>query len=455
MLGDTIIALSTPPGFGGLGVIRLSGSQAKAIALKIFRPSTERSRFPSRRPILGHVFDSKKKEAFEEAIMTFYPAPQTYTREEMVEISCHGSPVVLEEVIRLGMEEGARLADPGEFTLRAYLHGRIDILQAEAINDLIHASSLTQARISFRQLEGGLSQKINTLRRQIIHLLSSIEASLEFPDDELGHQSISYLEILDEVKQTVQSLVDSYSLGRTYAEGLTVVLAGRTNVGKSTLFNALLEKDRSIVTPLPGTTRDYLQERLKIKDAVFLLTDMAGWEKTSQPAEQEGIAKGKRLAQEADGVLILLDASKKITNEDLRLIEQFPDKRKILLFNKTDLLRKMDTASFKKKHKGIPSLDISALTGKNIQKLKEAMHSHFIPSRNRAKDIILHLRQQLALESILSSLKEGERLLREGYPEEIFSEEVRKTIPKIGELTGNIRSEEIINAVFSRFCVGK
>jgi tRNA modification GTPase len=260
---------------------------------------------------------------------------------------------------------------------------------------------------------------------------------------------------LNETKRQVQSLVDSYSLGRTYAEGLTIVIAGKANVGKSTLFNALLEQDRSIVTSLPGTTRDYLQEKLKIKDALFTLTDMAGWKKTSQPAEQEGIAKGKRLAHEADGILILLDVSRRATKKDLWLIEQFPEKKKILLFNKTDLPQKMETDSIKKKHAGIPSLDISALTGKNIQRLKDVMHTHFVPSQKQAKDIILHLRQKLALESILASLKEGARLLQEGHPEEILSEEIRKTIPKIGELTGEIRSEEIINAIFSRFCVGK
>jgi len=455
MKEDTIIALSTPPGYGGLGIVRLSGPRALSIAERIFKPKNKLDHIPTRRPILGNIFDSKQKETFEEALMTFFPAPQSYTREDLVEISCHGSPVILEEVIRLGMEEGARHSDPGEFTLRAYLHGRIDILQAEAINDLIHASSLTQARISFRQLEGSLSKKLQALRRQIIQLLSSIDASLEFPEEVFENRTQDSLEILKEVTQTVQILADSYTLGRTYAEGLTIVLAGRTNVGKSTLFNALLERDRSIVTPFPGTTRDYLQEKLKIKDSLFTLTDMAGWNKTAQPAEQEGIAKGKRLALEADGALVLLDSSQKETDEDLHIFEKLAGKKKIILFNKTDLPQKMDTDSIREKHKEIPSLDISALTGKNIPRLKEIMHAQFVPTQGHEKDIILHLRQKLALENILSSLKEGARLQREGYPEEILAEEIRKTIPQIGELTGEIHSEEIIDSIFSQFCVGK
>jgi tRNA modification GTPase len=455
MKEDTIIALSTPPGYGGLGVVRLSGPRALSIAGRIFKPKNKSDLFPIRRPVLGNIFDSTQKEAFEEALMTFFPAPQSYTREDMVEISCHGSPVILEEVIRLGMKEGARHSDPGEFTLRAYLHGRIDILQAEAINDLIHASSLTQARISFRQLEGSLSKKMQDLRRQIIQLLSSIEASLEFPEEVFENRPQVSLKILKEVSQTVQILADSYSLGRTYSEGLTIVLAGRTNVGKSTLFNALLERDRSIVTPFPGTTRDYLQEKLKIKDARFTLTDMAGWNKTTQPAEKEGIAKGKRLALGADGVLILMDSSQKETDEDLRIIKKLAGKRKIILFNKADLPQKMDKDSIRKKHKEIPALDISALTGKNIPRLKEILHTQFVPAPGQGKDIILHLRQKLALENILSSLKEGGRLQQEGYSEEILAEEIRKTIPQIGELTGEIHSEEIIDAIFSRFCVGK
>lgn len=455
MQDDTIIAISTPLGYGGLGVVRLSGTQAAAIAQQIFRPKRKRQDFPSRRALLGNIYDFSKNEAFEEAFLYFFPAPRTYTREDMIEISCHGSPVVLEEVVRLGIRAGARHSEPGEFTLRAYLNGRIDILQAEAIQDIIHASSMKQAKISFRQLEGGLSKKLFSLRKQIIDMLSRIEASLEFPEENLRISPKTILKSLDRTIQTVHSLVESYNLGKTLAEGVTVVLAGRVNVGKSTLFNALLGRERSIVTPFPGTTRDYLQEKILIKDSVFTLTDMAGLDKTTQPAELEGIKRGKKLALEADGLLLLLDASKKTTEEDLRLIKKFQRKKTILLFNKVDLVKKMDVKSITKDHPTLPTLEISALTGKNIVLLKDFMKEIFVPSPGRSDQVILHLRQKLLLESIYSALKKGEKLLREGYSEELSAQEIKNAVPLIGELTGEIRNDEILKEIFSSFCVGK
>jgi len=455
MQEDTIIAISTPLGYGGLGVIRLSGAEALSIAQQIFQPKRKKQTFSPRRAFLGNIYDFSKKEIFEEAFLTFFPAPRTFTREDMIEISCHGSPVVLEEVIRLGIRAGARHSEPGEFTLRAYLNGRIDILQAEAIHDIIHASSIKQAKISFRQLEGGLSKKLLSLREQIIDMLSRIEARLEFPDESLKISLKVILKSLDRTIQTVLNLVESYNLGKTLAEGLTVVLAGRANVGKSTLFNALLERERSIVTPFPGTTRDYLQEKIHISDSVFTLTDMAGLDKPTQPAEQEGIKRGKKLALEADGILLLLDASKTLTNEDLLLIKKFKGKKIILLFNKSDLQKKMDVELFKKGHPNFAALEISALTGKNISLLKDLMREKFVPSTSKSEEVILHLRQKLLLEDIYTALKQGRKLLIGGYSEELYVEDIRKAVLLIGELTGEIRNDEILKEIFRSFCVGK
>lgn len=455
MQEDTIIAVSTPLGYGGLGIVRLSGNDALKIAKQIFRPRTKKGKILPRRPILGNIFSADRKEVFEEAYLTLFPAPQTYTREEMVEITCHGSPVILEEVVRLGVKAGARHSAPGEFTLRAYLHGRIDILQAEAINDIIHASSLKQARISFHQLEGGLSKKLRFLRRNIIHMLSQIEARIEFPEEGLRISKTSVSKSIAKAIQAVKNLADSYNLGKTLSEGLTIVLAGRTNVGKSTLFNALLDRERSIVTPFPGTTRDYLQEKIRIKDSLFTLTDMAGLDRTSRPVEKEGIKRGSRLALEADGILLLLDVSKKATPQDFGLIKKFAQRNALLLFNKIDLPKKMDIGKIKRVHPGLPDMEISALRRTNIDRLKKYMHERFVPAQGKSEDVILHFRQKLALEGIVSSLKEAQRLLDKGYGEEIYSEELRKVVPLIGELTGEIRSDEIIQEIFSRFCVGK
>lgn len=455
MLDDTIIAISTPFGFGGLGVVRLSGRKSLSITKRIFRPKKGERKIPVGHSILGNLYDFDRKEIFEEAYLTFFPASHSYTREDVVEISCHGSPIVLEEVIRLGIKAGARHAQRGEFTLRAYLHGRIDILQAEAINDLIQATSLRQAKISFNQLEGSLSKKLNILRNQIIHLSSQIEASLEFPDEGLRISSKQISKTMSNAINTVKSLIDSYNLGKTLRKGISLAITGKTNVGKSTLFNLLLEKERAIVTPYPGTTRDYLCEKIKIQDSIFTLIDMAGMYNTAHPAEKEGIKRGKKISSEADGILLLLDSSRTESKEDIKLIDRYKTKKVLLLFNKIDLPQKMNRKRVRTKYKNLPSLDISALKGTNLLKLKEKIHEFFSPAQKGDEEVIFHLHQKLLLEDILDSLSEGFRLLKEKYPAEIYIEEIRKSIPLIGELTGEIQTDEVIEDIFSRFCVGK
>lgn len=455
MLDDTIIAVSTPFGYGGLGVVRLSGKKSLFIAKRIFRPRKNKGLILPKRPVLGYLLNYDTKVFFEEAYLTFFPAPYTYTKEDIVEISCHGSPVILEEIVRLGIRAGARHARPGEFTLRAYLRGRIDVLQAEAINDIIYASTLSQAKISFSQLKGGLSQKIKAFRFQIIHLLSQIEARIEFPEEGLKITSKQVIKTIEKIIQLVKDLIQSYDLGKALGEGLSIAITGRTNVGKSTLFNSLLESERAIVTPYQGTTRDYLREKIKINDAVFNLVDMAGIETSVNPVEREGIKRSKKIAAESDGILLLLDVSRKESEEDIKLIHKFKKKNTLLLYNKIDIQQKMDRNKIEKMAKNLPSLNISALKRINLEKLKEMIYEQFVPDGKRNDDVILHLRQKLLLEDLLSSLKKGIQLLREDYPEEIYVEEIRKSLPLIGQLTGEIRTDEIIDEIFNRFCVGK
>ncbi len=455
MLDDTIIAVSTPIGPGGLGIVRLSGKKSLFVAKKIFKPKKRGTKIMPRRPVLGNLYNQEQKDYFEEAYLTYFPRPYTYTREDMVEISCHGSPIILEQLVRLGIKEGARHADPGEFTLRAYLRGRIDIIQAEAVNDIIQAASYKQAKISFKQLEGSLSKQISALRTQIIQLLSQVEARIEFPDERLRTSIKRMLRTLEKAIFSVNSLVESYDLGKTLAEGITLAITGRANVGKSTLFNTLLKKDRAIVTPHPGTTRDFLKESINVKDSIFTLIDMAGLGSPLHPVEKEGIKRGKKLASQADGILLLLDVSCKETPEDFKLIKKSKDKKILLIFNKIDLPLKMNTERVKKQAEHIPNIEISALKGTNLKKLKDTIYKLFIPDLEEDNEIILHLRQKLILDEILDSLIEGQSLLKQGYPEEIYAEEIRKVIPLIGQLTGEIRADDIINDIFSRFCVGK
>jgi tRNA modification GTPase len=456
MLDDTIIAISTPPGFGGLGIVRISGKKALAVAGRIFKPKYKPKKpFPIRHPVFGFVLDPERKAALDEAFLTYFKAPRSYTREDIVELSCHGSPAVLEGVLRLGTRAGARLAGPGEFTLRAHLNGRLDMLQAEAVNDLIRSVSLTQARISSRQLGGSLSRRILGLRGTLVSLLSQVEAGLEFPDEKLRTGAAADRRTIDSLISGAERLVVGYEVGRALSEGLTLAITGRTNVGKSTLFNALLEEDRAIVTPFPGTTRDFLREKLVIDDFVFHLVDMAGLGKPAHPVERTGIARGQKIAREADGLLIVLDASRKASAEDERLLSKYRAKKLLVVFNKIDLPRKIDKRRIGDLAGGNPAVEVSALKGRNIDELRRAIHGHFAPGSGKEEDVILHLRQKDLLQGILEALRRARQLLAKGHSGEVYAEEIRACLPLIGELTGEIRVDEVLDDIFGRFCVGK
>jgi tRNA modification GTPase len=456
MLEDTIIAISTPPGFGGLGIVRISGKKALAVAGRIFQAKNKPKKpFPARRPIFGMIRDPERETALDEAFLTYFKAPRSYTREDVVELSAHGSPAVLEVILRLGTGAGARLAQPGEFTLRAYLNGRLDMLQAEAVNDLIRSVSLTQARISSRQLGGSLSRRIFRLRGKLIALLSRVEAGLEFPEENLRTGASADRRTIDSLAAEVERLVAGYEAGRTLRDGLTLAITGRTNVGKSTLFNALLEEDRAIVTPFPGTTRDFLREKLVIDDIVFHLVDMAGLGKPAHPVEKTGIARGQKIARDADGLLVVLDASRKESGEDERLVRKYRAKKMLLVFNKSDLPEKIDRQRVRELAGRSPSIDVSALKGRNIDKLREAIRGNFAPGPVIEEDIILHTRQKDLLQAILEALRRAARLLANGHSAELYAEEIRSCLPLVGELTGQVRVDEVIDDIFGRFCVGK
>ncbi len=453
MLEDTIIAISTPPGYGGLGIVRLSGPRALGIAKRLFKP--RRGRITPGKPVLGDLHGPGRGDAFDEAFLTFHKKPHSYTREDVVEISGHGSPVVLEEVVRLGVRAGARPAEPGEFTLRAYLNGRLDIIQAEAVNDLIRAASLAQARISFGQLGGSLSKRIGSVRGKLVDLLAGIEAAIEFPDEDLRVSRSATTRKLDGLVRDVMALIAGYEAGRPLAEGITLAIAGKTNVGKSTLFNALLGQDRAIVTPYPGTTRDFLRERLVIGDSIFHLVDMAGIGRPSHPVEREGMRRSERQARDADGVLLVVDGSRPLGKEDLRLLAKFRKSIILIIINKIDIrpgAREMELAG---KAKEVPRIRVSALKGTNIEGLKARLRDAFTLPKSKQEDVVLHLRQKLVLEEILAGLERSRARHREGHSDEIVAEELRGILPAMGRLTGDIRAEEVINDIFGRFCVGK
>ena len=456
MLEDTIIAVATPPGFGGLGVVRISGKRALAVAGRVFEAKSGGKRpFPVRRPIFGTIRDPERRAALDEAFLTYFKAPRSYTREDVVELSVHGSPAVLESILRLGAKAGARLARPGEFTLRAHLNGRLDIIQAEAVNDLIRSVSLTQARISSRQLGGSLSRRIARLRGRLISLLAAVEAGLEFPEEGLRSGPAAWRRSLSAIVSDIDRLVLSHEAGRALSQGVTLAITGRTNVGKSTLFNALLEEDRAIVTPFPGTTRDFLREELVIDGIVFHLVDMAGLGRAAHPVEKRGIARGQRIAREADGLLLVIDASRAWSEEDERLVRRYLSRNAILVMNKTDLPGKVDRKKVRAIAGENPIVEVSALRGKNIDALRGAIRARFAPRTPETEEVILHARQQNCLQEALGALRRAERLLAKQHSEEVPAEEIRAAISFIGELTGEVRAEEVLEEIFGRFCVGK
>ena len=456
MLEDTIIAIATPPGFGGLGIIRISGPGAIEVARRIFEPKAKTKRpFPERQLIFGSVRDPDGRRALDEAFLTYFKGPRSYTREDVVELSVHGSPAVLESILRTGTKLGARPARPGEFTLRAYLNGRLDILQAEAVNDLIHAVSLTQAKISARQLGGSLSRKVMKLRTRLVALLSRVEAALEFPEDGLRTSPAADLKTLAALKADVDRLAASYDVGRALAEGVTLAIVGKTNVGKSTLFNALLGEDRAIVTPFPGTTRDFLREKLVLDGTVFHIVDMAGLGRAVHPVEKTGMAKGQKIAHDADGLLIVLDGSRPRTDEDIRLIRKYKAKKALIVLNKIDLPRTLGARALRDLAGKTPVVEISALKGRNIDSLRRRIGEIFAPKAGREEEMILHARQKDLLESLSGALARASALLAAGHSREVGAEEIRAAIGHIGELTGEVRAEEVLDEIFGRFCVGK
>ena len=453
-LDETIIAVSTPPGIGGLGIVRLSGRGALSIAGRIFKPRRKTSRIQARRAVLGDLYGPDGRK-YDEAFLTYFKAPHSYTREDVVELSCHGSPAVIEETVRLGIMAGARHAHPGEFTLRAYLRGRIDILQAEAVQSLINATSLSQARVSYGQVEGGLSLKIAVFREKLVSLLAQVEARLEFPDEGLSIPDRQIEDLLQEEVDFVEKLAASHEMGRLMTEGATLAIAGRTNVGKSTLFNALAEKDRAIVTPYPGTTRDYLQEKIRIDNAFFNIVDMAGLVKTSHPIEKEGVSRSRELALRADGILLVLDASRKESRQDLDLIKAYSRRNTLIILNKIDLPRKIDMAKIRESAGKARIFELSALKGVNLKNLRKKIASLFSPQEREWDEVILHSRQKMILEQVRDCLAAGHRLLKEGHGDELCAEEIRKAFPLLGQLTGEIKIDEVIHSIFDRFCIGK
>ncbi|HMK66882.1 MAG TPA: tRNA uridine-5-carboxymethylaminomethyl(34) synthesis GTPase MnmE [Thermodesulfobacteriota bacterium] len=455
-LEDTIAAISTPIGVGGIGIIRISGLRAAPIAQSLL-PGSNLNR--SHTLTLGNLVDPISKTQVDQILFSIMRSPKTYTREDVVEINCHSGPLVLKKILELILSQGARLAQPGEFTLRAFLNGRIDLTQAEGIIELIHARSEVALEQANKLLQGDLREKLKALQEQLITLLAHLEAAIDFPEEEL--------ELLDrkdwacrlkqEVLTPLENLVRGYEQGRPFREGLTMVLLGKPNVGKSSLLNRLLKEDRAIVTPVPGTTRDTIEETILIKGLPIRLIDTAGIRRARDEIEEAGITRTREKILQAHLVLFLLDTSRPLEEIDYAIFEEIGARQTIILLNKMDLPSVISGTEIRKKFPGAPTLSISARLDLGLEGLKDEIHECFVQSHSpeALPDLIPTLLQKSVFEKMLSSLTLAYDSNAQGLSLEFIALDLQTALRDLGSLIGMTRDEDILDRIFSRFCIGK
>jgi len=455
-LDDTIAAIATPLQPSGLGVIRVSGEQAVSAVEALFKTNGKPlKKAETHKLVHGWIKDDGK--LIDKVLVVVMRAPHSYTTEDVVEIQCHGSPFVLRIILNLVLRQGVRLADAGEFTQRAFLHGRLDLTQVEAISDLIQASSEIGARLSAQQLSGKLFHAIDAVKKQVVSIASLVEASIEFPeeDHEFTHQE-DCLQRLDQASADLESLLSHADRGRQIRDGFSVVLIGRPNVGKSSLLNTLLREQRAIVTTIPGTTRDSIEESVQIQGLAFRLTDTAGIRITEDLIESEGIRRTQNVREKADLVLLILDASEKLMDEDLSLISEVEKERTIVVLNKKDLMDDT-TPRWYEKISRLESVLISAKTGEGCDELESSLYKKATLGGLPQEDEIwiTNRRQQQAAKNALSALLSARKSLNQSSGEEFLAVDLRSCLNALGEIVGETTSDDLLGQIFSDFCIGK
>lgn len=451
----TIAAVATPTGYGGIGVIRLSGSESLSLVARLLRESQHQS-FTPQHASLQHLVNPETGNTIDEAVITYFKAPHSFTGEDVVEISCHGSPVVLSEILRLLTSFGAELAQPGEFSLRAFLNRRLDLTQAEAIKDLIHAQTSYQAKIAARQLRGELSGQLKPIKEELIELIVHFESSVEFVEDDLDLLDIAkFITKIDYFIEHLSRLAGSYRVGKLIRSGIKLALIGRPNVGKSSLFNSLLGRDRAIVTHLPGTTRDTLNEAVSINGIPIDLIDTAGIRETEDLVEKIGVERTKSAITEADFIIAVVEADSVLPSEEKELITQFPVN--LFVINKCDLGSTMSEESISFLVDLAPLMRVSALTGEGIEELKQFIYGQLVSESQVANEsaIITNERHYQALEQALDALRQAKNDLVSGFTEEVALANLHQALKTLGVITGETLIADIINQIFSTFCIGK
>ena len=453
---DTIAAIATPIGQAGIGIIRLSGPLSFDIAEKIFKPKKPIQHFKSHCLYLGHLHDPLSGTLIDEVLLTFMKAPNTYTREDIVEINSHSGHLLLSMILQLVVDQGARLAGPGEFTLRAYLNGRIDLTQAEAVTNLINSQSARGLHLAAQQIQGSFRQEIELLRQRAVDILAQAEVAIDFPEEDAdilpgitGSKQIQSLVI-----QPIAALIEAHNSKRIWVDGVNTVIVGRVNAGKSSLLNRLSNEQLAIVTPIPGTTRDVIGSTVSIKGVPFRIMDTAGFGDVKDEVERIGLHLAEKKLNEADFLLIVVDQSRPLNQDDLDIISKSRGKKALIVINKIDLPSKLGEEPV---FEGIPAVRISALTGQGLDDLKSSVVKCVLGGELDliTSNVIPNLRHSQALQKAMDFFKDAAHNLAEDAPMEIVAIGLKSGLDALGEIIGETTSEDVLDSIFSRFCLGK
>lgn len=454
---DTIAAIATPPGEGAIGIIRVSGPDAERIAGEIFRrPDGRMAALRSHRLHHGTIVNPQTGEPIDEVLVAFMRRPRSYTGEDVLEIHAHGSPQILREVLALLLSRGARQAEPGEFTKRAFLNGRLDLAQAEAVLDLIRSRTPAAGRVALGQARGHLSRWVSELREALIEILVQVEAAIDFPEEELEllrREELS--ERIDALLQRVRGLIRSYEWGKLFREGARVGIVGRPNVGKSSLFNALLGEERVIVTPEPGTTRDVIEESIDLEGLPVVLWDTAGIRATPDHVERIGVEFSMRTLGEAEALLLVLDGSSRLQEEDWVVRDLTRDRRRLIAVNKSDMKLALTPEELGLFADGSPPLFVSAKTGENLGRLRSALRELLLGADSQPQVVITNLRHRAALQRAAEHLEHSRESAACGLAPEFLAADLQEAKNALEEIVGKITSEDVLERIFSEFCIGK
>lgn len=457
---DTIAAISTPPGEGGIGIIRISGEEALEVADRVYRMGNKKLSEQKTHTIhYGKMIDPKTDEQIDEVMATVMRAPKTYTREDVVEINCHGGILAVNKVLQTVLNSGARLAEPGEFTKRAFLNGRIDLSEAEAVMDMIRAKTDKAMRMAIDQMDGSLSNLIRNLRQEILNTLAQVEVNIDYPeyDDVEEMTSKLLMEKAYGIKDQVNALLETAQQGKILREGLATAIIGRPNVGKSSLLNKLLKEEKAIVTDIAGTTRDIVEEYVSVKGVPLRLIDTAGIRDTEDQVEKIGVERSRQAILDADLVLLVFNQSEALTDEDLKLIEATNDQKRIVILNKMDLKNKLNLEELKKHLNGDAIVTTSVISDDGLAELEQQIADLFFSGQTGERDAtyVSNVRHIALLRDTIDALDEVIEGIEMAMPVDLVQIDMTRAWDLLGEITGDSVQDELITQLFSQFCLGK